>query len=127
MIRSYQRVLTKCMIPANTKNGPKSLLMSRSLWTERRPRLGDREALLVQGPADDHALHVLDPEAGDRAQVVEGADAAGIDQIAIGRLRDLAQRIEGRPLHQAVDLDRRVDETPQPPPRQLGDHLSGPQ
>src|SRR5215207_989526 len=123
MMRSYARVLTKCMIPAKTKNGPKSLLMGRSLWAERGPRLGDAEPLLVQRPADDHALDDLETEPGNCAQILERPNAARVDQLALGCIRDPSQRIEVGPLHQAVYVHRGEDESAQAAPGELGDHL----
>ena len=70
-MRSYQCVLTKCMIPAKTKNGPNSLLMSRSLGpsaarasaTVKRRSYSARPTIT---PSD-----VVEPEAGQRPQVVD--------------------------------------------------------
>src|SRR3954469_2391349 len=125
MIRSYQRVLTKCMTPAKTKNGPKSLLtIAETLWTERRPRLGDAEPLLLERTPDDHSLDVAQAEACDRPQVLERSDPARIDHLGLGRLRNLPERVEVGALHQPVDLARRVDEPAQPAARELGDHVS---
>src|SRR4051794_32725797 len=123
MIRSYQRVLTKCMIPAKTKNGPKSLPMRRILWLEGRLGLGDAEALLVQGPADDHAAQVVESELRESAEIVERPDAAGVDQLPVGRRCGLAERVEVGALHQAVDFDGRVDEPADPSLGERGDHL----
>src|SRR6266536_6514994 len=110
MIRSYQRVLTKCMTPAKTKNGPKSLPMRGILRLEHSLRLGDREAPLVEGAADDHPTEVLQPQLREGAQVVERPDAARVDQLAVGCLGGLPERVDVGPLHQAVDLHGRVDE-----------------
>src|SRR5262245_56298834 len=124
MIRSYQRVLTKCMTPAKTKNGPNSLLSMRlRLWAECRTCLGDREAPFVECPPDDHALEVVESESSERAQVIEGSDAARVDDVAVGRGGHISQRGEIGTLHQAVDVDGRVDEAPQAPAGQFRDHI----
>src|SRR5215208_611310 len=100
----------KCMSPAKTKNGPKSLPMRPILLTEVRLGLCDGEALLVERPADDHAGQVVDSKLGEGAQVVQGAHSARVDQLAVGRLRGLAERVEIGALHQPVDLNGGVDE-----------------
>src|SRR4051794_17804616 len=123
MIRSYQRVLTKCMIPAKTKNGPKSLPIGRILWIEDRVGLGDREALLVQSPAYDHAPQILESQLGRGREIVGGADPPRVDRLAVGCLGGLAERIEVRALHQAVRVRGRVDEPPHPAIAEGCDHL----
>jgi hypothetical protein len=45
--------------------------------TQRVQRLGDGEAGLVEGAADDDGLHGLAPQRRERPEVVEGSDAAG--------------------------------------------------
>src|SRR5262245_1980117 len=99
MMRSYQRVLTKCMTPARTKNGPKSLLMRGSLRLEGRPRLGDRETALIQRPADDHPLDVVEAERRHGMQIVERADPARIDQSPLGRPCGLTKRVQVGAFH----------------------------
>src|SRR4051794_41438106 len=100
MIRSYQRVLTKCMMPAKTKNGPKSLRMQPILWLERGLGLGDGEALLVERAAHDHAAEAGDLEVGERAEGIERAHPSPEDQLAICCPRGLAEGVGIRALHQ---------------------------
>ena len=85
--------------------------------------LGDREALLVEGAADDHALDVVEPEAGEGSQVVERSDASGVDELSLGCSGHVTKGVQVGSLHQPVDIDRRVDEAPHAPARELGDHL----
>src|SRR5215207_7570770 len=115
MIRSYQRVLAKCMMPAKTKNGPKNLPMQGNL-SEGRLRLGDAEAFLVQRPADDHAAEVAETQLGEGTEMVERSHAARVDQLAVRRVRHSTQRVKVGSLHQAVDVNRRVDEAPDATP-----------
>src|SRR5688572_17840633 len=111
MIDSYQRGLMKCMTPAKTKNGPKSLRsIALTLFTEYGLGLRDAEAVLVQRPAHDHALQVRQVQVSQRLQVVQRSDPARIDQVRVGRRRHLAERLGVRPLHGPVHLYGRVDE-----------------
>src|SRR5215212_7858030 len=115
MMRSYWRGLTKCMTPAKTKNGPKSLPMGPILWLEDGLSLGDGEAALVERPPHNHAAEVLEAQAGHGPEVIQRADAAGVDQLSTDRPGHLAKRFEVGSLHQAVHVYRRVDEAADAP------------
>src|SRR3954452_14508447 len=123
MIRSYQRVLMKCMSPAKTKNGPKSLLMRRILWTEDRLGFGDREALLVERPSDDHASEVVQLQIGQGAQIVQRADAPRIDPLPAGRPGRFPKRVQVGSLHQSVSIYGRIRQAADPALGQSRDHL----
>src|SRR3954466_4917748 len=89
-------------VPANGRFSDGSLCCD--LRPKRGLRLGDGEAPLVQSLPHDHPVDVGESEAGDGAQVVQGGDAARVDQVAISRCGDLAQGVEVWPLHEPVDV-----------------------
>src|SRR5687767_11322772 len=97
--------------PASTsRHGITRLRCTASALVEDRLRLADRERLLVQGLADDHAREVDLPQADEPAQVVERADAAGVQEAPAHDLGDAPHLVEVDTGEHPVALDVRVDE-----------------
>src|SRR3954452_7400390 len=72
--------------------------------------LSDREALLVERPADDDAGEIALPQQPERPQVLAAADAAGVQEAAAHGVGDAAHLVGIRALEASVAVDVRVDE-----------------
>src|SRR5512132_619480 len=97
---------------------------------ERGLALGDREAALVERLADDHAGEVDLAQRRERAEVLDVADPAGVEEAAAHGLGDLADVVEVRALEPAVAVDVGVDEArhaavAEAPDGVAGRHLGG--
>src|SRR5215210_2229744 len=99
--------------------------LGRALRVQRRLALGDREAALVEGLADDHAGEVDLAQAGERAEVVEVADPARVQEAPAHGLRDVADVVEVGPLEPAVAVDVRVDEGGHAAVAEAADRVAG--
>src|SRR4029079_13798597 len=71
---------------------------------------GDREALLVQRLAHDHAGEIDLPEVGERLQVLAAADATRVQEAAAHRLGDPLDLLGVRPFERPVAVGVGVDE-----------------
>src|SRR5699024_1062062 len=79
-------------------------------WASRDvERLTHRERLCVQGLADDRALHPVRDQLAQRAQVLEGGDPAGGDDLRLRARAHLPQQVQVRAAQGAVLGDVRDD------------------
>src|SRR4051794_39145061 len=85
--------------------------------------VGYREPALVQRAADDHPRQAPEREVAERMQIVERADAAGVDEARMGLLggpREIRQFLDRRPAQRAVHLNRSEHERPNAACREVG-------
>src|SRR3954454_14338236 len=100
---SMKRVPFTTRPPSTSMHGITRLKCIRSsLAVERRLRLGDRESPLVQRLADDDARQVDLAQRAQGAQVLEGPDAAGVEEAAAHGRGDPGDVLERGPLERAV-------------------------
>src|SRR5699024_8103396 len=106
--------------PRPSRAGPWSLSRERGpvvpeasttgSWASRDvERLTHRERLCVQGLADDRALPPVRDQLAQRAQVLEGGDPAGGDDLRLRARAHLPQQVQVRAAQGAVLGDVRDD------------------
>jgi hypothetical protein len=76
------------------------------------PRLGDREALLVESPSGDDPRDAQRFQLLEGAQVVQAGDAAGSDDLHLSVLSQLPQAVEVDALHHPVATDVGIQDLP---------------